>query len=444
MPRAVYTFPRGFLWGTATAAHQVEGGNANNTWAAWEQQPGKIANGDTAGRACEWWQGRWREDFDRAAEAGQNAHRLSVEWSRIQPTPDRWDEDALEHYRQMVRGLIQRGMTPIVTLHHFTDPLWLAERGGWENPETPGLFAVFVAKVVEALRAYVTRWCTINEPNVYTALGYVAGVFPPGKQDIRIAMKVAERLAQGHAAAYEAIHRVQPEAQVGLTVYYRPMRPARPWFLPDRVLARVEGRWFNDYFAVAAASGRRLLPVGSRRDRRLGPALDWFGLNYYTTELVAFAFRRPDFARRFPPKGAPLSEHGELALTPEGLFAGIRWAQRFGVPILVTENGVEDSTDALRPRYLVEHIHQVWRAVNFNWRVQGYLHWTLVDNFEWQRGWTWRYGLWALDVATQRRIKRPSADLYAAICRSNALDTETVARYAPAALDALLPGVAAV
>jgi len=440
MTATTFVFPNGFLWGTATAAHQVEGGNTNNTWHAWEQE-GRVVEGHTAGRACDWWGGRWREDFDRAAEAGQNAHRLSVEWSRIQPSPDRWDEDALEHYRQMVRGLTERGLKPIVTLHHFTDPLWLAEMGGWENPEAPRLFAVYAAKVVEALKTYVTTWCTINEPNVYTALGYIEGIFPPGKQDIRTALTVAEHLAQGHAAAYEAIHRVQSEADVGIVVYYRPMRPARAWFPPDRVLAWTENRWFNDYFAVAAGLGRRLTPWGSRRDRKLGPSLDFFGLNYYTGDLVAFTRTPPAYTVRSFPPDAPQSEHGDIALMPEGMFQGIRWARRFGKPILITENGVEDSTDTLRPRYLAEHLFYVWQGANYNWGVRGYMHWTLTDNFEWERGWTRRYGLWALDPETQIRTPRPSAEFYKTICQNNALDVEVVARYAPEALKTLMPGL---
>jgi beta-glucosidase len=148
MPSATYHFPAGFLWGAATAAHQVEGSNTNNNWSDWEKQPGRIKNGDKAGLAADWWGGRWKEDFDRAAAAGQNAHRLSIEWSRIQPTPTHWSEDVLDYYRQMVRGLVDRGLTPFLTLHHFSDPLWLAEKGGWENPETPGLFADFTRKAV--------------------------------------------------------------------------------------------------------------------------------------------------------------------------------------------------------------------------------------------------------------------------------------------------------
>ncbi|PIW20257.1 MAG: hypothetical protein COW33_02895, partial [Anaerolineae bacterium CG17_big_fil_post_rev_8_21_14_2_50_57_27] len=176
MPTASFHFPRGFLWGTATAAHQVEGNNTNNNWWAWEQQEGRIANGEKSGLACDWWGGCWKEDFDRAAEAGQNTHRLSVEWSRIQPAPDRWDEDALEHYRHMLRGLRERGMTPMVTLHHFTDPLWLGDPstglrrerpgersgGGWETDAVVPLFENFTRKVVEALKEYCSLWCTIN------------------------------------------------------------------------------------------------------------------------------------------------------------------------------------------------------------------------------------------------------------------------------------------
>jgi beta-glucosidase len=163
MPQATYHFPRGFLWGTATSSYQVEGNNANSQWWKFEE------DGHTDGRsglACDWWGGRWREDFDRAAEGGQNAHRFSVEWSRIQPEPDRWDEDALDRYRSMLRGLKERGMTPMVTLHHFSDPLWLYEMCGWENDDVVLLFENFVRKTVEALKEYVTTWCTVNEPNV--------------------------------------------------------------------------------------------------------------------------------------------------------------------------------------------------------------------------------------------------------------------------------------
>src|SRR3972149_12341340 len=182
MAHATFHFPRNFIWGTATSSHQVEGNNTNNNWWAWEQEPGRIIQGHKSGPACDWWGGRWREDFDRAAETGQNAHRFSIEWSRIQPTPDRWEEEALEKYRAMLRGLKERGITALVTLHHFTDPLWLADpstssgRGkGWETEAIVPLFERFVRKTVDALKEYVNLWVTINEPNVYALSGYANG-----------------------------------------------------------------------------------------------------------------------------------------------------------------------------------------------------------------------------------------------------------------------------
>ena len=158
--------------------------------------------------------------------------------------------------------------------------------------------------------------------------------------------------------------------------------------------------------------------------------------------MIAFNLLKPGelFARRFYPATDELSSTGFIANVPEGMFEALKWGQKFKLPILITENGVEDAEDKLRPRYLIQHLHQVWRAVNFNFPIKGYFHWTLVDNFEWERGWTQRFGLWELDVDTQARRKRPSADLYAEICRENAISSDMVARYAPELLETLFPG----
>ena len=145
------------------------------------------------------------------------------------------------------------------------------------------------------------------------------------------------------------------------------------------------------------------------------------------------------FGRRSSPLGAEISETGFIANVPAGMFHALHWGRQFNVPIYVTENGVEDSDDHLRPQYLVEHLEQVWRAANYNYRVKGYFHWSLVDNFEWERGWTQRWGLWGLDRETQARIRRPSADLYAAICRENGITREMVERWAPKSIERLFP-----
>ena len=443
MVQAAYHFPRGFLWGTATAAHQVEGNNTNNQWWKWEQ------NGHTqgmSGLAADWWGGRWKEDLDRAAEGGQNAHRFSVEWSRIQPTPDTWDEDALERYRNLLRGMRDRGLTPLVTLHHFSDPLWLQEIGGWETEAVIPLFERFVRKVVEALKEYCTVWCTINEPNAYALSGYInhgVASFPPGKDHTKLAFQVLAIMIRAHAAAYRAIHEVQRESRVGFALNYRSFLPYRAWSPLDKLAVNIAFNSLNNGFPSALATGVMRSPLGSIKIPEAKGTQDYFGFNYYTRDLVTFDLRKRKtiFINNFYAKDSDLSDNKFMANEPEGMFEGLKWIVHMfpNLPILVTENGVEDADDHMRPRYLAQHIHQVWRAVNFNWPVKGYFHWTLVDNFEWERGWTQRFGLWALDEKTQKRTKRPSADLYAEICKENGLTSEMVQKYCPEVFDKLFP-----
>jgi beta-glucosidase len=440
-PRATFHFPTGFLWGTATAAYQVEGNTTNSAWWDWEQQPGRIRNGDRSGLACDWWGGRWREDFDRAAEGGQNAHRLSVEWSRIQPTPDRWAEDAIDHYRQMARGLVERGMTPMVTLHHFSDPRWFLEQGGWSSEACVEKFAAFVRKVVEALKEYVSTWVTINEPNVFAYCAYVIGVFPPGEHGLSKAFPVMENLVRAHAAAYQVIHALQPGARVGLAINYQSFHARREWFLPDRWVARIAHTLFNEFFPRAVYDGRLNFIYKRASLPQAAHTQDFIGINYYTRYYLKFNPISPGtlFAdQSFPPE-IETGDNGWYANTPDGMFEALRWGRRFGLPMMVTENGIEDAEDRIRPRYLAEHVHELWRAVNFNYPVKGYFHWTLVDNFEWERGWTQRFGLWALDRETQVRRKRPSANLYAEMCKENGLSAEMVEKYCPEVFEKLFP-----
>ena len=443
MPQATFNFPVGFLWGTATSSHQVEGNNRNNDWWAWEEQPGRIARDHRSGLACDWWGGRGREDRDRAKETGQNAHRLSIEWSRIQPTPDRWDEDALERYRVIMRGLYERGITPMVTFFHFSLPMWLAERGGWEHAETPALFTTFVRKAAEALKEYCTLWITINEPNVYMYEAYVEGLFPPGKKDLQAALRVYANLLLGHAMAYHELHRLQREARVGVAIHFRPMHPAGPLTFLDNIPARLSGQIFNEAFPLATADGKLRLVTKTVHIPEAAHTADFLGVNYYTLDQVRFNLLRGKdfFMERFFTPGAALSDTDYLANEPTGLFEVLKWgSRRFNQPIIITANGGEAADDHLRPRYLMEHIHQTWRAVNFNWQIKGYFHWSLVDNFEWERGWTQRFGLWGLDVDTQQRIRRKSVDLYAAICKQNGLSYETVETYTPELISSLFPG----
>lgn len=432
MIRATFTFPQGFLWGCATSSHQVEGNNINNDWWAWEQEQGRILNGDRSGKACDWWAGRWREDFDRAKETWQNAQRISIEWSRVQPEPDRWDEGALDRYRQMLMGLKERGMVPMVTLHHFTNPLWLTEMGGWENDAVVELFGEYTRKTVEALKAHCDFWVTINEPNVYMAGGYLGGGFVPGKNDVKMALKVLINMVKAHARAYEIIHELQSEARVGIAHHWRGFMPANKGFLTRRV-ADLYNTAFDNAFAETLRSGKFDAKIHKEDIPQAKDTQDFFGINYYGRQEVKFDLFKPSslYSEYGYPKGFELSDSGFVANDPEGFRACIRWAHSFGLPIYITENGTEDSKDTFRRKFLVDHILAMWHEISHNVPVKGYFHWSLVDNFEWNLGWERRFGLWQMDEKTQQRTQRDSGKLYAEICRTNSLSWDAVEKFAP-------------
>jgi beta-glucosidase len=475
-PTATYHFPPDFRWGVATASHQVEGHNMNNQWWAWEQEEGHIKSGHKSGLACNWWKNA-EVDFDLAAQLGLNAMRLSIEWSRVEPQEGYLNLDVMERYRAMLQALRDRGIEPMVTLHHFSNPLWLEEYGAWENPIVVDFFVRYVTQVIEHLgndaTASPTLWCTINEPNVYAYMGYLEGSFPPGKHRLSDALAVLRNMIKAHAAAYKAIHRVQPEARVGLAHNFRFFDPARPHHLLDRFAAWVQDLVFNRATLAPLGKGGWTLPLGIGPALRVARTLDWIGINYYTRDLVKSNFsavlgsdkksvvapaaeadleasvssepsaaaaesRVPGIETLHSPD-AELLDGGYGELYPEGLSRAIKRVGHLGLPIYITENGIPDSDDDQRPRAIVLHLHQLWRALQDNYPVMGYYHWTLTDNFEWAEGWTLPFGLIELDRGTQQRIPRPSADLYGAIARGNAITPELVDAYTPELRPTLMP-----
>jgi beta-glucosidase len=269
------------------------------------------------------------------------------------------------------------------------------------------------------------------------------GVFPPGKKDAKLAMQVLANMLRGHAAAYRAIHELQPEAKVGYALHYRPMIPRSAWSPLDVWATKIRREGVNLCFPSAISTGVMKSPLGNQNIPEAQGTQDYLGLNYYSTDTVWFdvAKRGAFFTNSGYPKNADLSDTKLIANVPEGIFNSIKWVERTYpyLPIYITENGVDDLSDHIRPRYLAQHIHQIWRAVNFNWQVKGYFHWSLVDNFEWERGWTQRFGLWGLDNDTQKRIRRPSVDLYAEICKENGVSSEMVQKYCPEVFEKMFP-----
>jgi beta-glucosidase len=440
---AILRMPEGFLWGAATAAHQNEGNNTANQWAAWEQQPGRIYAGQRSGRATDWWDLEIAaSDFDRAAELGLNSLRISVEWSRIEPEPGVFDQVALAHYREMIGLLRERGLEPMVTLHHFTDPLWLTGLGGWENPATEDHFLRFVTQVVEALGDQVTLWCTINEPTVYAIEGYLEGYFPPGAKSLRRTLGVLRRMLLVHGRCYRTIHRLQNNAKVGLAHHQRLFVPANAKRMVDRWAAALLGQVGNRSVLEAVTRGRLTPLLGAGEQvTYLIDACDFIGLNYYTPARVTFAPTQPQwlFTRQFLDPNAESSDETPLGepyseINARGLYLALKQVAAYGKPIYITENGLPDADDDQRPRFIATYLSEAWRALQEGVDLRGYYHWTLVDNFEWEAGWSLRFGLYELDVESGHRSPRTSAAIYRRIAEANGVPKAVLERVAPQAI----------
>jgi len=441
MVKAKMTFPPDFLWGTATSAHQVEGNNDNNDWWQFEQGDGNIVNGHKSGLACDWWRNA-EQDLDAAAEMGTNALRISLEWSRIEPRPGQYDQAALGRYREILLAMIKRGIEPMVCLHHFTNPLWLVEQGDFNNDNVADLFQRYTATAVDALGDLVLKWLTLNEPMVYVFSRYLDGVYPkPSVEGFSGARQAFENLLRCHAAAYYTIKDKYPQAPAGVAKQFRVFEAPRDGSALDRWWAGRLSNIFNHAWMKAMQSGRLAPPFGRSAIKNLAGAFDFCGINYYTRSSVRFRPRQGLFVEEWA-EDAVVGDANYGEVYPYGLYRVIRMALPYQKPIYITENGLPDSEDRLRPAFILDHLRQIWHAISFCYPVMGYYHWSLIDNFEWERGWTQRFGLIAMDEETQERSWRPSAFLYQEICRSYGISSDMAARYAPQMLYVMFPGSA--
>jgi beta-glucosidase len=422
-PESYLRFPKDFLWGVSTAAHQVEGDNSNQ-WSDWELA-GRIKSGDSCGKACDWWENAER-DFDIARDMGIQALRLSLEWSRIEPEEGCFDPAALHRYRQMLEALHQRGIEPIVCLHHFTHPRWFEQRGAFLRADAPQLFERFTREVVKAVGDLCRFWVTFNEPNVYAACGYVLGEFPPGRKgQLLKALRVNRVQARAHVQAYRVIHELVPEAKVGWAQHYVVFE-AVPG-MANRWVAGLLDRLFNHTFFDLIETGRLGFPFGllNGRDDEVKGCCDFVGLNVYGRFHVAFDLRsaRTFFANVFVPEHVPQGDpgvdrpYGEAY--PRAISEAVKRAAGLGKPIYIMENGVPDAEDQIRPWLIVNVMRELHALIAQGYDIRGYLHWTLTDNFEWNEGWKLRFGLVALDPETQQRTMRSSAKLFSEIVRGN-------------------------
>ncbi len=384
-----------FLWGAATAAHQVEGGNRWNDWWALEES-GRLPH--RSGEACRHYE-LFESDFDLARSLGHNAHRLSIEWSRIEPEEGRWSEETLAHYVAVIAALRRRGLEPLVTLQHFTLPAWLARRGGWLAADALPRFARYVEVVSAALTREVRYWITVNEPAVYAKHAFVTCDWPPcGKKSWISAVRVLRVLGRAHVCAYAILHQHRCDAMVGLAHSAPHIVPCNAASVRDRMAARLRDRALNDIpFRLFGCPARNVL--------------DFIGVNYYARQVVR--------ANGFSAFGVECTaDHHEATrhfsklgweVFPPGLAQTLRNFARMGLPLLVTENGIATDDEAERIQFLRDHVASLRQARDAGLDVRGYFWWTLMDNYEWTAGREARFGLCETDYATQSRRPRAAA-----------------------------------
>lgn len=406
-----HTFPRDFLWGASTAAHQVEG-DTHNQWSEWEKQhAGELARGAEkrlgslpvwkairkqaekpanyiSGKGVDHYS-RYRQDFDIAKKLNMNAFRFGLEWSRIEPEEGKWDEQVVGHYRKYIVALKRRGIEPVLTIWHWTLPVWFAAKGGFESRDNLRYFERYVAKIAEEFGGLLNYVIILNEPNVYASISYIAGEWPPQHHNPVLGFWVYRNLALAHQRAYHILRQANPALSLGIAIHMADIQPTKPESVLNQRAVAVGAYAWNWWFLD-----------------RIRDQLDFVGVNYYHTEYR-------NWRGKMSNSKEPVSDLGWY-MEPKSLGRLLEavW-RRYHLPIIITENGVADREDAHRQWWLEQTMEALERALEHGVELKGYLHWSLLDNFEWAFGWWPNFGLVAVDRKTMRRTIRPSARWFA-------------------------------
>jgi beta-glucosidase len=387
-------FPKDFFWGAATSAHQVEGGN-DNDWTLWEKKNARRLAREAkncwqkwqreefpemlesvnyiSGRACDHYN-LFNEDFNLAKRLGHNAHRFSIEWSRVEPEGGKFNEKEIKHYQVVIESLRKRGLEPFLTLYHWTLPVWFVKKGGWLNKDAPEYFARYAEKVLSQsfTKGWVKFCITLNEPQIYASQSFLRGNWPPQKRNLLSYLKVLRNLAKAHKKAFQAIKQKFPQAQIGIAknnIYFK-----KGWLTP------VVRWWWNHWFL-----------------KKIKNYQDFIGLNYYFTALQkkeAGSFSRSDLG---------------WEIYPQGIYFCLKELSKYKRPIYILENGIADAKDFKRTKFIKDHLYWTLKAMQEGADVRGYFYWSLMDNFEWDKGFWPRFGLAETDYKTLERKIRPSA-----------------------------------
>ncbi len=406
-------FPKSFLWGVSTSAHQVEGGN-HNQWSVWELENAKslaakgvyqyddldnwhaiktdvkTPDNYVSGKATNHYD-LFEHDFELARKMNMNAWRFSIEWSRVQPEEGAWNSEAIQHYKTYLAELKKRNIEPVVTLFHFTLPVWFAQKGGFEKRSNVRHFVEFADRLLAELGQNVRYIITINEPEVYIEESYLRGHWPPQVSDRKRSLLVMRNLIVAHNRTADMIHAKNRRYKVSIAKNYPYIYAGDDSWLSQRT-ARIEQYRRNDYFLA-----------------RVVKRCDFIGINYYSSDRIyGYRVHNPD--EEFSDVGWDM-QPSDIQHVIERVCA------TYKLPVMITENGLADSDDSHRQWWLTQTILGMQKAMNNGSEVLGYLHWSLTDNFEWDKGFWPRYGLFAVDYTTYARTPRPSALWYARVIK---------------------------
>ena len=426
-------FPNSFAWGTATAAHQVEGNNTNNNWYDWEHQldennQPRIHNGDKSILAADHWN-RYPDDIKLMKDLGVNHYRFSIEWSKIEPQNGNYNVESIQHYRDLCDSLIKNNITPVVTLHHFTHPTWFEKLGAFEKKENIDHFIEYSEYAFNNLKDLVPIWCTINEPSVFVSQGYFNGIFPPGKKDPVLAATVLENLLFAHTMTYKHLKSLNGgnKAQIGLVKNIFQFDPLRRWHILDWAFSKVLNNVFThstlDYFkkGYSTFSLPGMVKKHMENNDAVG-AMDFIGLNYYSRMHVkGQANLTEPFV--FEKRAKDIQTDMDYALYPEGFYKALHTISTLKKPIYVTENGVADQGNNIREIFIKRYLYALNKGLQDGLDIRGYFYWTLMDNFEWAEGYKMKFGLYEVDFETQERTLRESSNLFAKMVKKPGVDS---------------------
>ena len=404
-----FSFPLGFLFGAATSSYQIEGNNTSSDWWLWEQNYTGKPGGPTekSGIACDSYN-RYEEDFELARLLGHNVHRLSLSWARIEPANGEFNKEEIEHYRKVLKSIKSKGMKTFVTLWHFDVPIWFREIHGWANVMAPKYFERYAKVVAERLGEDIDFYVTMNEPQVYLVMRHILRYWNPIKSHGMLDfLQGLFGLKRAHRSAYLAIKKVDPSAQVGIVENVMSMEPKYKTLWNKFVVELRKTIQFRLIFQYTKA--------------------DFFGINFYFHDVIG--------PRDLWIDSSSIETDGNVSdwgwqIFPEGIYRVVKEVAKYKKPLYITENGLADAKDFKREEFIVGHLYWLQKAIAEGADVQGYMHWSLLDNFEWAEGYKWKFGLIEVDRENnlERKI-RPSAYTYAKIIRDNGLSKELLRKY---------------